>query len=386
MVTFKPLRALRYANDIDLALVTAPPYDVIPPAEQRVLESRDAHNIVHLTLGSERPNDSYSSNKYTRAASFLRDWIDSAVLIEDPEENFFLYRVDFELGGRPQSSAGVIGLLELEPFGDSVLPHEKTMPGPKADRLELLRATEANLEPLWFIASEATGLMAQLVKETEDSAPLAEVVDSDRVIHRVWPVDGTDFAGALSHQPIVVADGHHRYETAVAYRDERKTEEGERPWDYTLALIQDPVEFGPRLLPIHRVVAGTSISALREVVELETFKGPLDDLIRIQLSSGGGQVGIASGDGMLWMKTAGLDTEYLKDRVLEPLGLEPTYEHDASVLADHISKGSTAFVMAPVPIDAVIETASAGKRMPPKTTLFWPKPRSGLIMRRMRLI
>ncbi|HEX2149224.1 MAG TPA: DUF1015 domain-containing protein [Actinomycetota bacterium] len=376
-------RALRYRPGSDLGLVSAPPYDVIAPDERDRLERLDPHNIIRITLGAERPGDDDQDNRYSRAASFFREWLNSGILVADPEPHLYLYRSDFTADGRPRSTAGVVAALELEELGQGgVFGHEKTRPGPKADRLALMRTTRANLEPLWFFASGAMDGFRELVEDLEQVEPVADVADPQGVRHRAWIVP-EDQAAALekvvSDTPLVVADGHHRYETALTYRNERRQTDGPGPWDSTLAIISDPVQFAPALSAIHRLVSSLSAS---QIPGLEPFSGSFGDLEQAVEEAGPGTIGVASAEGRWTVRSTGeVDTVWLAEQILEPAGADVTYEHDPRIVEQAVAGGALAFVMAPVPVHLVAAKALAGIRLPPKTTLFWPKPRTGLLMR-----
>lgn len=376
-------RALRYSPGSNLELVSAPPYDVIAPDERDRLDGLDPHNIVKVTLGAEQPGDDESANRYTRAASLLKEWLASGVLVVDGTPHLYLYRSDFTAEGRPRSTAGVVAALELEELGEGgVFGHEKTRPGPKADRLALMRTTAANMEPLWFFASGAMDGFKELVEEREQAAPVAEVTDAEGVRHRAWQLSDRQaaaMAGVVGNTPLVVADGHHRYETSLTYRNERRAADGAGPWDSTLAIISDPVQFAPALSAIHRLVSNLSAS---QVPGLEPFDGSFGDLKEAVEDAGPGTVGVASSEGRWTVKAAGeVDTVWLAEQILEPNRAEIAYEHDPRIVEEAVAGGQLAFLMAPVPVELVAEKALAGVRLPPKTTLFWPKPRTGLLMR-----
>ena len=375
--------ALRYRPGTDLGLVSAPPYDVIAPDERDRLEGVDPHNIIRITLGAGQPDDDDTNNRYSRAASYLRSWLDSGVLVADETPHLYLLRSDFTAEGKSRSTAGVVAALELEELGQGgIFGHEKTRPGPKADRLALMRTTRANLEPLWFFASGAMEGFRELVDALEQSPPLADVTDPQEVRHRVWALPD-DAAAAMQKvvagTPLVVADGHHRYETSLTYRNERREVEGPGPWDSTLAIISDPLQFAPALSAIHRLVTNLSPSQL---AGLETFDGDFTGLKQAVEDAGPGTIGVASPEGRWTLRTGGeVDTVWLADEILEPNGAAVEYEHDARIVEQAVAGGALAFLMAPVPVPLVAEKALAGVRLPPKTTLFWPKPRTGLLMR-----
>ena len=390
MPTIRPFRAIRYAAGTDLSDVTAPAYDVVAPAERAELAARHPHNIIHVTLEADRPGDDAQKNKYTRAANRLRSWLDEGVLVRDPQERLHLYRLDHPSGhgAGPRTTAGVVAALELSPLGAEVAPHEKTMPGPKADRLELMRTTHANLEPLWFVAARPLGGLGALVDHLAQMPPQADVTDPEGTRHRVWdipPEEAERLVAAAGEAPFVIADGHHRYETALAYRDERRAGNGPGPWDLTLGLVVDPVEYPPVLEPIHRLVDPSSAGTLLDALGphgLEPFSGDTGALVAEVAGRGPGTIGVAHRDGCWTMASKDSpDTAFLADQVLGPAGVPVRYEHDTAAFLEAIAEGWLGFVLAPTPLDLVLEHALAGKRMPPKTTLFWPKPRTGLLLR-----
>lgn len=375
--------SFRYRPGSDLGRVSAPPYDVIAPDERDRLEQLDPHNIVRITLGAGLPDDDEHSNRYTRAASTLREWLASEVLVVDPAPHIYLLRSDFTADGQSRSTAGVVAALELEELGaGGVFGHEKTRPGPKADRLALMRTTHANLEPLWFFASGAMKGFRELVDEMATVEPLADVTDPAGVRHRAWALpDGPAAAmiKVVGETPLVVADGHHRYETALTYRDERRAVDGAGPWDHTLAIISDPVQFAPALSAIHRLVANLDVS---RIPGRKPFPGGFDDLMDAVQQAGPGTIGVASSEGLWTLEASGeVDTVWLADQILEPNSADVNYEHNPRIVEESVKAGALAFLMAPVPVELVADKALAGVRLPPKTTLFWPKPRTGLLMR-----
>lgn len=377
-------RAIHYRQDTDLGLVTAPPYDVIPPQERDRLELSHPYNIVKITLGSDHAGNTASGNRYSRAAHLLREWLSSGELVKDRAEHVYLYRCDFASQGEWKATAGIVAALELDELGNGrVFGHEMTTPGPKADRLALMRATRANLEPLWFFASATIDGFAVLAQAMAGEPAIADLTDAQGVRHRVWVLpdrQANNMKASLEPLCVVVADGHHRYETCLTYRNERRQQDGPGPWDYTLALISDPQVFQPECLPIHRLVKNLSVSA---VPGASPFQGSLDELFRHIRKAGPGTIGMASARGRWTVPSSGdVDTVWLAERVLGPSGQTVTYEHDPDRLATAIRlEGATAFIMPATPVPMVAEKALAGLRLPPKTTMFWPKPRTGLLMR-----
>lgn len=380
-------RAIRYKAGTDLSQVTAPPYDVITPDERERLANLHENNIVHLTLGEQFPDDTDQNSRYTRAASTFQEWLSSGALTTDDSDNLFLYRLDFTSAGRAKSIAGLVGALTLEPLGSGgVYGHEQTIAGPKADRLNLWRSTQANFEPLWFFASETLAGFRGLVEGLASTSPIADTTDPQGTRHRLWvipPEQAATIQAEVQRVPLVVADGHHRYETSVTYRDERRAQNGSGPWDATLAMITDPVEYAPAVEPIHRIVEGLTLSGLPG---MEAFDGDLAALANHIEGSGAGTIGVASGQGLWTIKSSGeIDTVWLAETILDPAGASVRYDHHLHILEEELKKpGVVVFVMPATPVELVAKKALQGVRLPPKTTLFTPKPRSGLLMRSLK--
>lgn len=382
MTTIKGLRAIRYAEGTDLSLVTAPPYDVISAEMKKELQARHQTNIIHLTLGPKLEDE--GEDRYALAGQIFRRWLDNGVLFEEEQESLFLYRFD---PVEDSPSAGIIAALELERLGEkSIFPHEKTMSGPKADRLALTKQTQANLEPIWLVSARPLNMVSQIQEGVKDDEPLADVLDAESVRHRLWRVP-EDLEGAVidatSKVKLVIADGHHRYETLVAYRDQQRTEHAAGSWDFTLAMIQDPEDLGPALRPIHRIVRGLDQDELSKRLSLSPFAGNVADLAAEVANAGPGTIGVVGPVGSFTTSTdAELDTLWLADLLTE-LGSEPAYEHHVSEVENAQLGGAHAFVLAPIDIKMVTSRAMSGHVMPPKTTLFWPKPLSGLLLFRL---
>ena len=254
MPRFEPFPAIRYAPDVEYAAVIAPPYDVLTAADRAALAARSPHNIVRIDV----PVD----ERYDQARDYLDAWRADGTLVTDPTPTFSAYRMTFtDEVGTVHSTTGVIGALELmRPGEGDVLPHERTTPKAKSDRLQLLRATDANTSAVWGL-SLAKGLAA-LIEADTNVEPLVDVVDEESVRHQLWPISAPDsmhtIAALVGSAPVVIADGHHRYDTCLTYRAERRAANHELsgPYDLTLAFV---VELAPGQLnveAIHRLVGG----------------------------------------------------------------------------------------------------------------------------------
>ncbi|MFN8521455.1 MAG: DUF1015 domain-containing protein, partial [Chloroflexota bacterium] len=302
MPILKPFRGLRYAPSLgpDLSAVVCPPYDIIPPAMAQTLLARSPANAVRLELPSPEPGGA-DDTRYRAAARTLAEWRTDGVLAKERQPSLYVHEMRWPDGGiRTAGRArGVFARLRLEPFGPTsgVRPHERTMSGPKEDRFQLLKATGVNLSPVILLAEGRADVTELLDRLTARDPDLVAATD-DGVAHRVWVVpvaldaearatgDGADLLAGLGTHPMTIADGHHRYETALRYRaerDARRACESDPAWDYVMALLYD-VREAPPVLPTHRVLqAGPSGDALVEavggLVDVEPVEGP-DEVLR----------------------------------------------------------------------------------------------------------
>ncbi|HEX6236481.1 MAG TPA: DUF1015 domain-containing protein, partial [Acidimicrobiales bacterium] len=255
MARFQPFAGIRYdLTRVRLDEVVSPPYDVIDDRQRAALVARSPHNAVRLDL----PVDEAGEGRYAVASRLLHEWQRDGILSTDPAPAFTVYRMSYEDdAGAPRHTTGVIGALELTPPGRDILPHEHTTPKARSDRLDLLRSCRANLSAIWGL-SLAKGLTDLLPVDTR---PTAEAVDDGGVRHSVWIV--TDprrcdaIAAAVAAQPVVIADGHHRYETSLTYREERDAAEGDAgPAAATMAYVVELVDEELTVRAIHRLLDG----------------------------------------------------------------------------------------------------------------------------------
>jgi Uncharacterized conserved protein len=410
---FFPFAGIRYDHrngGADLTARAAPPYDVIDEDQRAALEAADPENAVRLIL----PRDGdIEGDRYARAASAYAEWCAQGILVRDPRPRYYGYRMDFtDDHGRPRQTIGVLGALGLpEPGDGSVLPHERTHAKAKSDRLSLLRATRLNLDPIWCL-SLTEGLTAAI----DTTARLGSCTDDDGTRHSLFAVD--DPAGqqairdAVSSNPLVLADGHHRFETALAYRDERRHSVGSDPGaESIMTFVVELADEQLSIEPIHRLVhlpsgALASGSALRDVLS-EAFAitpaGPntperVAALEQSMVATGG--LGLVDADGLALLvadpevaaraltdepaPVAGTDAA-LVEAVALPLlaGASIEYRHDAIGVAALVASGvaDAALLLRPVSVSDTRAAALAGARMPQKTTFFAPKPRTGMVFR-----
>ncbi len=424
MATVRPFRGWRYGQRqvTSLAAVTCPPYDVITPEQQQAFYHRSPYNIIRLELGESRPTDSESGNRYTRARDTLAAWQRDHILVRDDRPAFYLYEQHFHDGTAPVRRRSLLVALTLVPFSSGeVVPHEETMSGPKADRLALLRTVQANISPIFGLYDDPGGQVASVLEAAAATPPAEEFADEAGETHRLWlltdPAQNAHIAAALASRQVLIADGHHRYETAFAYSQDTASPEGASAILIALVADGDP---GLRIYPTHRTIAGVEGSVLAaararigELFEMEELgalaAGPavIEDALgrsrmpsfavaglpegRISLLTprDGWQRALPGGHSAAWQS---LDLVALDQLLLQDLlGINVDIEGEGRVRFTRDLPGAlagvqtaelqlAAFLHAPT-AKIIREVASAGDRMPHKSTYFYPKMRTGLVLR-----
>ncbi len=395
-LVLRPFRGVRFTVD-DLAAVTSPPYDLVSPDDAQDLLDVHPNNVVRLIL----PGVSH----YADARAELDEWLSSGALTVDPLPALYVYE---------QSGAGILqrGLIGALGVGSpSVLPHEDVMPGLIADRLALMRTTEANLEPI-FLLYEGGGAASRLVDEVAAlRVPILDVQTDDGFRHRLWPVtDPVEIAAIgedLRDRQALIADGHHRYST---YQKLCEEHEESGPWDYGLALLVDSTVYPPDLKAIHRVIPGLALSEAaaraKGAWQVQEFVS-LDDALS-GLATATGPAFVLAGDGHAHLLTnpdplqvehamppersarwRALDTSILAEFLLPKVwGIS---DNERQVLVVHhdpyaavrlaCQLSGTAVLLNPLATEDALAVAAQGERVPRKSTSFSPKPRTGLVMR-----
>ena len=379
-----PFRGLRFDPAVagPLDLVTAPPYDVISGSSREGLRARSPYNIVHVDLGADGAAE--PDARYERAATLLRDWQAADALTLSGSPMYYGYELRFHLDGAERRVRGVLCAVELEPWGADVLPHEETMEGPIDDRLRLLRATRTHLSPIYGTVAGPSEPLAGLLGTVTQGPPLAAVRDEEAVEHRIWVIRGdAELPEWLVHLPLLIADGHHRYATALAYRDERDRVDGPGPWDRVLALVVDAATETVPVLPYHRVqIAGPPPSGGVSAADLADVLARVDDAA---LRYGT----IAREQGRIVYRLHELDGDpptvrALHDHVLDRVapGDALRFTHDAADAEQAVLGGGAvaAYLLPPTTPDRVRAVVERGERLPRKSTFFWPKPRTGIVM------
>ena len=389
MPDFAPFRAIRYDTDrVDLADVTAPPYDVIDDDHRARLAARHPNNVVRIDL----PADEDGLDRYAVARHLLEDWQREGVLVRDDEPALYVHTMGYrDDQGRPRQTTGVLGALELRSPGDGILPHEHTTPKAKSDRLDMLRSCRANLSAVWGL-SPVDGL-SELLRI--DDPPIAAWTDEDGVHHRFWRLERPGVVAtireAVASEPVVIADGHHRYETSLQYRDELG-EPG--PADHVLVYLVELAAEQLTVQPIHRLLSGLPDdldlpAALGEFFDLFDA-GPPGETLAARMEDAGA-LALVTPDGA-WLArpraeamqgVRDLDSSRL-DRAREELPAhEVTFQHGTANALEAVRDGraQAAVLLRPATVDQITDIAHGGERMPPKTTFFSPKPPTGLVLR-----
>lgn len=448
MVEVKPFRGIRYNPERiqDLSLVVCPPYDVIDPADQDFYHSLHPWNAIRLDLGKS----SGGENRYSRAARLWREWLREGILIEEKDPGYYLLEEEFEeTGGTLVVRRGLIALLRLEegasPRGGVQL-HEATHPGPKEDRLALMKATAANLSQIFALYRDPSGALREILERPPPNGSCGEALGQDRVRRRLFflgdPIAHRQIEAFFSGKGLFIADGHHRYETALAYRAWRRSIESGAseplPWDYVLAYLAECEDPGLRVYPTHRILWGYPrwdsrlfFSAAERYFEIRTIPWPAPGNLgsgcrtmagrketagfvngrpRIRcflpgqrqgwqfvLKASGGPVEIFPPDMHPMLRS--LDVTILHEVLLgRVLGMSAREQETEGYLryvkgeeAALETLGSepdaqAAFLLGPPPIRSIMELASLGIRMPQKTTFFYPKLLTGLVFRGMEAV
>ena len=432
MPVVRPFRALRYAPGAvpDLASVVAPPYDVIGPEEVRELLARDPRNVVRLDLPIAEPGDE-PDERYRRAARLISTWRSDGTLHRDPRPALYAYEQSYTIPGTAEERVrrGVFARVGLEAFGpeSGIRPHERTLAEPREDRYRLLRATGINTSPIVGMYDDPTGRVPEWLAALPETST-AEVIDDHGVQHRLWMVAEDpdlldDISARIGAGPITLADGHHRYETALRYRDERMTgavEHDAPAWAEILMLLLEPVQGPISVLATHRVLQGLDAAGveqfLRELSELFEVEARVEaaELAAAfrdpsRAHGGVGRFGLWTRQGGLILRArrsafggslppggralrgldvtlAGIAIERLAgidaDAVAE--GARIAYTHDQSEAIAWVESGNEgaaiALLLEPTPARDIVAVAAEGDLMPQKSTYIYPKALTGLVI------
>lgn len=409
MAEIIPFRGLLYNTDtVSIGDVLAPPYDVISPEFREELYQRSPYNIVKIDFGREFPEDTAKSNKYDRAKKYLDAWTNEGILIRSALPSFYAYEMSYQVDGMNKKLLGFLGLVKLEELGKGMIyPHECTYSKPKQDRLNLLRTCEANISPIFSLYKSYNRRVSETLKEYTQATPYLEAPDSGGCMHRLWEIHDTgaieaiqkEFAGNL----VFIADGHHRYETSFEFHREmsraRNGHQGIRPYDYVMMFLVDMLDDGITILPTHRLVPEIPDdieNMLARYFEIESLH--LDVDIRKNLEGKHDSFGFYRNGSSTWMlltykggnlaevpsNLRDVDVFILHELILKKIchATEIGYEMDFRHTLKKVQGGQyhAAFFLNPTKVTDVEKAAISSMRMPPKSTYFYPKLLTGLVL------
>ena len=421
MAKIKPFTAFIYnQNKVkDLSTVVCPPYDIISPEEQERYHEINPYNLIHILLAKDSPRE----DKYATAARFMRDWLKDNVLVRDDRPAVYFYSQQYSLKGEKKTRFGFISLLHLGEGRSSAFAHEHTRAAPKQDRLKLIRQVKANLSPIFAIFADKNRIIQRTYQQhIEKAQPFIDIVDDHKINHKLWRIDDpgvlSKIQAFMRDENIFIADGHHRYEVGCAFRDEMKEKlgkiTGEEDFNYILTYFTNTDSRGLTILPVHRLLK------LEKAFDLEKFKLQLKDYFDVEevkdktkllfLMEKGGRTEHVIGfykDKKYWLlrlknikildkmmpdkpkEYRALDVSILNAIILQQIfglgegsmeNLEFGTEAEDFIARADSDPLSIAFFLNPVKIEQIISVALKGERMPPKSTYFYPKVLSGLVI------
>jgi uncharacterized protein (DUF1015 family) len=403
---------------VDASTTMAPPYDIVTHDLKDELYNKSPHNIIRIDFGRDKDGDSEAENRYTRASKFLSDWLAEGILFSDPEPAFYCYEIRYEINGEQKKTRGFLGAVMIEEIGKGrVHPHEMTYSKPKSDRLNILRKCSANTSPIFSMYSSEEKRASSILEDITTGTPFIQAEGGDGFQHCLWRIsDRTSIETIrqeMSDKDIFIADGHHRYETALAFKKEMEEggagKTGDESFNYVLMFLSNMEEDGLTLLPTHRIVEINSDIYIKEVLgkHFEIRKMSSEEISEEQARSRMFQqmqqnvhtfgMFLTNADTYytLSFNSSGLETDLpdclknLDVTVLHKLIFEELlkiehyeYEMDPDIAVERAKKGSfeAVFFLNTTRIRDVKEVALAGHRMPPKSTYFYPKLLTGMVL------
>ncbi len=425
MAEISPFQGIRYNQDKikDMAAVICPPYDVISPEEQQGYYQKNNYNIIRLEHGLELSQDNAKNSKYTRARTTFDQWLKDSILTMDSAPTFYIYEQGFVVNGSKKKRLGLIACVKLEPWEHRVIfPHENTLQKVKSDRLELMRACNANISPILGLYDDPGGRVAKLLQQKSLPSKLLIDITIGNETHKVWKANEPEFMQRSSHfitpKPIYIADGHHRYETSLAYREERQKATlgytGYEAFNFILMTLVSFSDPGLVMLPIHRLVKGIKpkalsglpgqLSAFFEVRSTPINKFDLIENRMLGIRVVGLEPGhvltlrllpsvsldefMPEGRSSVYKK---LDVSIVEHLIIEKLlGFQSASEHitytadiEQALKSVEQKEHQLAILLSPMPVTTIKAIADANDRMPRKSTFFYPKLPTGLIINRL---
>ncbi len=412
MATVKAFKGLRYDTDDYVKRIT-PPYDIISPQEQEALYQLDAYNIIRLEYGKEEAKDTQTHNKYTRASTYLQQWMKEGVLKEESRPSLYVYEQTFSLpDGTRKSIKGLIARVLLQEFSDNViLPHEETLSKAKEDRFRLMEATHANFSQIYSLYMDEQQIIPSLTEQAPKTQ-LCDFVDIEGIEQKLWKIDDEAFVQkiekAFLDKQLFIADGHHRYETGLRFKNAHPELQEAK---YIMMFLIDLENDGLVVFPTHRVVTNLSSAFDKEKLfaqlpefEIHASEKAMSDISNAKMPSF--ILVCEDGDYVLTLKDYAfikkvlpdasdayckLDVNVLHKLILEKLGIDSENmaqqknllytrsEEEARHLVSE-GKAACAFLMNPTKVSQIKDVSLAGEKMPQKSTYFYPKLKTGLVI------
>ena len=408
MAEIIPFRGIVYnAKKVSGDEVVAPPYDIITPELRGILYAKSPYNIVRIDAGEERNGDDEEDNKYRRAAAFLEQWLREGVLLRSERPSLYAYGMDYRTEAGRKRVYGFFGLVRLEELGSGIYPHEETHSKPKVDRFNLMKACRANTSPIFSLYHSPAKKASRVIERTLGADPYLSATDLQGDVHKLWVIDRPEdidsIRSDLSDRAVFIADGHHRYETALEYQRMVGNAGGTEPSDYVLMFLANIADGGLTILPTHRIIRHSrkdDLAALAEHLEVET------------LSPGADVIGAMKGrvqtfglcrkgdDNQYLLRYRGdslrtvdpplrdLDVTILHELIIKELlgASEILYEMDAAAAKELVRAGGydAVFFLNPTRVEDVERVALSSGRMPPKSTYFYPKVMTGFVINSLR--
>ena len=421
MAKIRPFRAVSYNQGkiSDLSKVVCPPYDIISPARQEYYHSLHPNNFIHILLGKDIPGE----DKYRRAGVYFKDWLKNKILIQAEAPAMYFYSQEYILRGEKKTRLGFIGLLHLEDKNSSVFRHEHTHLEPKEDRIRLLKQVKANLSPIFVLFHDKKRIIQSTCQQCiQGKKPIIDITDDEKTIHKLWQIDSGDILdkmqSKIQNENIFIADGHHRYEVACAYRDEMKKRldatTDEEDFNYILTYFTNVESKGLTILPIHRLVRLSSkldfenlVINLKEYFDVDEVKDRTQFFFLMEKGGLAEHVlGMYKNKRYLLLRLKNvkildkmigdrpkayrsLDVSIFNYIILKNIlriGLEDKENISFNPYTDELIRrvdadtSYIAFFLNPVKVQQMISVALTGERMPPKSTYFYPKVLSGLVI------
>lgn len=419
MAEIIPFKGVLYNPEkVNTDKTMAPPYDIITTEFKEILYRQSPYNIVRIDFGKDEDGDNEGENRYTRASRFLSDWLHEGILVKALHPSFYCYEISYELNGNSRKTRGFLGAVRIEELGSGKIhPHEMTYSKPKSDRLNILRFCHANTSPIYSLYSSIEKRTSSILDAVVMKKPFIETRDGDGFTHRLWQISDRDavetIGKELSDKDIFIADGHHRYETALKFKKEMQEKglikTGEEPYNYALMFLANIEDDGLTLLPTHRIVEiDSEISpkdVLKKYFEIQKInsdglseKQARQELFQIMrksahsfgmfLTNSNTYYALLFNGSKIEMDLPdclrNLDVTLLHKLVFEKiLKIEHyEYEMDPDAAVERARKGSfeAVFFLNPTKLTDVKEVALAGERMPPKSTYFYPKLLTGMVI------